>query len=249
MKTWGDGGIAPFLTSALDGGEWWASRPSCFNPEEIARDAFEQEAGWAPEPVWMLWRREKISCPSWEYNPGRVARSQSPDRLSYADLKTASVPILLATNGRMIDDLERVSLGLIEVYRGVFLGGNTLYPFLDSNRALYEYEVGALPLGPVVWLSPWSVNCTPYLIKLQEYQCVPIFICRAGWRSGHALHSYSESARFESRPGHSRSDWCFPWGPSVRPGKFPGGTSIRSRTCHFRSFPVHSLNILPLDAM
>jgi hypothetical protein len=37
MKTWGSGGIAPpFLTSALDGGEWSASRPYRFTPGERA---------------------------------------------------------------------------------------------------------------------------------------------------------------------------------------------------------------------
>jgi hypothetical protein len=36
MKTRGKGGTAPpFLTSALDEGEWSASRPGCFNPGEI----------------------------------------------------------------------------------------------------------------------------------------------------------------------------------------------------------------------
>jgi hypothetical protein len=32
---WGSGDIDPILTSALDGGEWSASRPSCFTPREI----------------------------------------------------------------------------------------------------------------------------------------------------------------------------------------------------------------------
>jgi hypothetical protein len=37
MKTWDSGGIAPpFLTSALDGGEWLASRPGSFTPGERA---------------------------------------------------------------------------------------------------------------------------------------------------------------------------------------------------------------------
>jgi hypothetical protein len=37
MKTWGSGGIAPlFLTSALDEGEWFASRPCRFTPGERA---------------------------------------------------------------------------------------------------------------------------------------------------------------------------------------------------------------------
>jgi hypothetical protein len=53
--TWGTGGITPpFLTSALDGGEWSASRPGRFTPGEIA-------PWWAPVSVWTLWRREK-SC-------------------------------------------------------------------------------------------------------------------------------------------------------------------------------------------
>jgi hypothetical protein len=34
---WGNEGIAPsLLTSAVDGGEWSASRPGCFTPKEIA---------------------------------------------------------------------------------------------------------------------------------------------------------------------------------------------------------------------
>jgi hypothetical protein len=37
-----------YLTSALDGGEWSASRPGrALPPVPIG-----QEAGWAPEPVW-----------------------------------------------------------------------------------------------------------------------------------------------------------------------------------------------------
>jgi hypothetical protein len=36
-RIWGSGGIAPpFLTSALDGGEWSASRPGRYTPEERA---------------------------------------------------------------------------------------------------------------------------------------------------------------------------------------------------------------------
>jgi hypothetical protein len=38
--------------SALVGGEWSASRPRRFTPEEKARGTIGQEAGWALEPVW-----------------------------------------------------------------------------------------------------------------------------------------------------------------------------------------------------
>jgi hypothetical protein len=44
-----------FLTSALDGGEWSASRPGrALPPVPIGR-----EAGWAPEPVWTQRLEEK----------------------------------------------------------------------------------------------------------------------------------------------------------------------------------------------
>jgi hypothetical protein len=39
-----------------------------------------QEAGWAPEPIWTSWRREKC-FPCREWNCGRRARSQPLSRL------------------------------------------------------------------------------------------------------------------------------------------------------------------------
>jgi hypothetical protein len=40
IKHMGSGGIVPrFLTSAVDGGEWSASRPSCLIPRETAPGA------------------------------------------------------------------------------------------------------------------------------------------------------------------------------------------------------------------
>jgi hypothetical protein len=44
-----------FSTSALDGGEWSASRPG-----EKAPVPTVQEAGWAPEPVWTHRLEEKL---------------------------------------------------------------------------------------------------------------------------------------------------------------------------------------------
>jgi hypothetical protein len=51
-----------FLTMALDGGEWSASQPGHFTPSKEPLVATEQEAEWAPEPVWTL-QRSKISYP------------------------------------------------------------------------------------------------------------------------------------------------------------------------------------------
>jgi len=42
------------LTSALDGGEWLASRPGHFTPWGKS-PLYPLEAGWAPEPAWVWW--------------------------------------------------------------------------------------------------------------------------------------------------------------------------------------------------
>jgi hypothetical protein len=65
-----------FSISALDGGEWSASRPSHFTPGKEPPVPNGSEAGWAPEPVWTRWRRKKSHhCTFRELNPGRPARS------------------------------------------------------------------------------------------------------------------------------------------------------------------------------
>jgi hypothetical protein len=52
-----------FLTSALDGGEWSASRPGCALPlEKGSLVPTVQETGWAPEPVWTQRVEEKSSA-------------------------------------------------------------------------------------------------------------------------------------------------------------------------------------------
>jgi hypothetical protein len=49
-----------FLTSALDGGEWSASRPGrALPPGKGPPVPIVQEAGWAPELVWPERREEK----------------------------------------------------------------------------------------------------------------------------------------------------------------------------------------------
>jgi hypothetical protein len=57
--------IHVFLTSALDGGDWSASRPGRFIPGE--RPPFTHWIGGAPEPVWTTWRGEK-SYPYRDWN-------------------------------------------------------------------------------------------------------------------------------------------------------------------------------------
>jgi hypothetical protein len=63
------GGFAPTsLTPALDGGEWSASRPGrALPPGKGPLVPIVQEAGWAPEAVWMQRQEEKSSV--WDRTP------------------------------------------------------------------------------------------------------------------------------------------------------------------------------------
>jgi hypothetical protein len=66
-----------FSTSALDGGEWSASRPGrALPPEKGPPVPSVQEAGWAPEPVWTQRIEEKSFAPAGDRTP--IARSSSP---------------------------------------------------------------------------------------------------------------------------------------------------------------------------
>jgi hypothetical protein len=61
-----------FSTSALDGGEWSASRPGrALPPVKGPPVPIVQEAGWAPEPVWTQRLEEKSFCPCRGSNPDR----------------------------------------------------------------------------------------------------------------------------------------------------------------------------------
>jgi hypothetical protein len=69
-----------FTTSALDGGEWSASRPGrALPPGKGSPVPIEQEAGWAPKPVWTQ-RLEENSLPLpgiERWSPGRRVRSRT----------------------------------------------------------------------------------------------------------------------------------------------------------------------------
>jgi hypothetical protein len=62
-----------FLTSALDGGEWSASRPGRASPPGKGTPVpIVQEAGWAPEAVWTQGPEEKSSAPGLHYKEQTV---------------------------------------------------------------------------------------------------------------------------------------------------------------------------------
>jgi hypothetical protein len=60
-----------FSTSALEGGEWSASRPGrFFTPGKEPPVPILQEAGWAPELVWTQRVEEKSSASIGDRTPG-----------------------------------------------------------------------------------------------------------------------------------------------------------------------------------
>jgi hypothetical protein len=61
--------VETFLTSALDGGQWSASRPAALAPRREAPVPIGMEAGWAPDPVWTLWSREESLIPAGNQTP------------------------------------------------------------------------------------------------------------------------------------------------------------------------------------
>jgi hypothetical protein len=69
-----------FMASALDGGEWSASRPvSALAPGKGPPVHIVQDAGWAPGPVWTQSTEEKSLDPA-GIEPrlsGRPVRSQT----------------------------------------------------------------------------------------------------------------------------------------------------------------------------
>jgi hypothetical protein len=82
------------LTSALDGGEWSASRPGRFTPVEIAPGS-HWIGGWVGPRTGLdaVEKRKILYCQ--EPNPGRRDRSPSLYRLSYPCFPTPSKPFLI----------------------------------------------------------------------------------------------------------------------------------------------------------
>jgi hypothetical protein len=82
---WGSGGIAPpFLTSALDGGDWWASRSCRLVPGEIALGTRWIEGGVGYRfGLGTVENRNIVHCR--ESKPGLPTRSPSLYLLSYPD--------------------------------------------------------------------------------------------------------------------------------------------------------------------
>ena len=75
--------VAKRLMSALDGSEWSTSSPGRPNLQPLHG---EKSTGWAPEPVWMLLKKDKSLVPSEETKRVSLAVQcayESPSRVSY----------------------------------------------------------------------------------------------------------------------------------------------------------------------
>jgi hypothetical protein len=83
------GGIAPpFLTTALDGGEWSASRPGRFTPGEVGPGT-SWIGGWVGHKAGLDAMKRK-SCTPRESNPGRLARARR-----YTDSAISALEVIL----------------------------------------------------------------------------------------------------------------------------------------------------------
>jgi hypothetical protein len=135
MKTNGSGGIAsPFLTSALDGGEWSASRPGRFAQGERAPDS-NWIGGWmGPRAGLNAVEKRKSSAPQ-----GIKPRPSSLYQLSYPGKQSMRKMIRMkdawitknGTHERSWSSADWQRAGCL---RGRSLSPGNIFPFSMSSR-------------------------------------------------------------------------------------------------------------------
>jgi hypothetical protein len=100
-----------YLTSALDGGEWSASRPGrALPPGKEPSVPIVQETGWAPEPVWTQRLEERSSASVGDRTPA----VQSVVR-HYTDWATAALLITLIQKERIHMLLQQIILRSVQM--------------------------------------------------------------------------------------------------------------------------------------
>jgi hypothetical protein len=174
----GSGGISPpFLTSVLDGGEWWASRPCRSKPGERAPDT-HWIGGWVGPRVGLdaVGKRKILHC--WEANPGRPARSPSLYRLSYPEY--VCVCVCVCVRGRV----KHIWSSLIT---GYWRKGET-DERINSRRRRFLYALRRTRLyGDEATVETDRV-CTVYLIRFPSNQITERGREEAKWRVTRVLY-------------------------------------------------------------
>jgi hypothetical protein len=169
-----------------------ASRPDRLTPGERAPGT-HWIGGWVgPEPVWTLWRRDK-SCPCWESNPSRPARS-------WSDMNAVYSKFIFYLNfvfnffiyvGMLLTTSSFWNLGWLVQYISAFLG-----PFWKQITA-------DLLLVPAGW-RPSLANLVPTLqLSLSQSQSQSYFTTddQSVSKSAHGLiYTASERTRKKTPP-------------------------------------------------
>jgi hypothetical protein len=125
-----------FLTSALDGGEWSASRRDhALPPGKGPPVPIGQEAGWVLEPVWMQRIQEKSSASVGDRTP--VIQSIASHYTDWATLDPQSEIVQSVISGYGLDDWnltpDRVSL-ISHGYKGLFPWGWSCQSIIMTTR-------------------------------------------------------------------------------------------------------------------
>jgi len=97
-------GIAPFVLNFDPRWRWVGNAtPPTLRQQKITPVPTEQEAGWAPGPAWVLWRKEKFLVPTGiraQDRPARivVAISTPTDRRKWVDIDPHFFYVLLTVH-------------------------------------------------------------------------------------------------------------------------------------------------------
>jgi hypothetical protein len=124
--------INTFLTSPLDLGEWWVSRPCRFNPGKDHSVTTGQEVSWAPEPEGMLYlipagNRTSIPWSFCEYS------SHNKDEVIPAQLNWLSIKIEFVWQTFLFVVLHCLSQSSIYTYTSIFVGKFAALVFVLSQ--------------------------------------------------------------------------------------------------------------------
>jgi hypothetical protein len=129
-----------FTTSALDGGEWSASRPGrALAPEKGPPVPIVQETRWVSEPVWTQRLEEKSFVSAGDRTP--IARSSSP----YSDTILTELPgshnltVHYSNMKTFLSETARISLKFIWKKRRNILAVDIIIRLILPSKKNFSY--------------------------------------------------------------------------------------------------------------